>query len=62
MFPEPPDPNKMWIKGFIVLIVFFILYAFMKEGMRMVTERGSMVPSSEFLKKPYSMNEDGQAD
>ena len=52
MFPEPPDPNKNWIKGLFILIAVLVLYAFLKEGMRMMTERGSMNPPNEYLQKP----------
>jgi len=62
MFPEPPDPNKTLVKGVILLVVLLILYTFMKEGMRMMLERGSMVPPEEMLSKPSYMSEDGQKD
>ena len=62
MFTEPPDPKEILIKGAILLVVLLVLYTFMKEGMRMMTERGHMNPPSEYLQKPYYMNTDGQKD
>lgn len=62
MFPEPPDPNKNWIKGLFILIAVLVLYAFLKEGMRMMSERGNMNPPSEYLQKPYYMKTDGETD
>ena len=62
MFPEPPDPKEILIKGLILLVVLLVLYTFMKEGMRMVLERGSMVPPEEMLRTPSYMSEDGQKD
>ena len=60
MFPEPPDPKEILIKGLILLVVLLVLYTFMKEGMRMVLERGSMVPPEEMLRTPSYMSEDEQ--
>lgn len=60
MFPEPPDPKEILIKGVILLVVLLVLYTFMKEGMRMVLERGNMVPPEEMLRTPSYMSEDEQ--
>lgn len=58
MFPEPPDPNKMWARGLFILAVLLLVYFFMKEGLRMV------VGSSQIddLHKPYQMELDGKTD
>ena len=57
MFPEPPDPKETWIKGLILLVLLFSIYAFISQGIEALF--GSS--SSEHLQKPYHMEVDGEA-
>ncbi len=50
MFFEPPDPQKEWLKGLIILIVLVIIYTITSQGMRMMSERGRMAPPDHMLK------------
>ena len=36
MFPEPPDPEKNWVKGLILLAFLLTVYFIMREGLNLI--------------------------
>ena len=58
MFPEPPDPKETWIKGLILLVFMFSIYAFVSQGIEALFG----FSSSENPQTPYQIEVDGETD
>lgn len=48
----PPDPDS-FVKGVIFLVAIIILYQFLTNGMRMMEQRGNLMPPSEIINTGY---------